>query len=230
LQRELRQKCTNPSRPELTRMAMMKKNNASAELAEGSSTWRVRPFIDSQLPDVNQERTVEMKNFVIAFALCVLVSGCATPTHVINYAPSSTMSLEGQAHVGKFTYLPAENGSVKPNQIRNTAIGNVFFEKDINEYIETALFTEARFVGIRLSDGSPLISGAINEFLIDDLGFSIDWTFEVAYEIDGCYNQTHKVERNTAKFGNVFGTLNEIIKQNIEMLFSDASFISCIQS
>lgn len=170
-----------------------------------------------------------MKQVIMVAVLVILVTGCATPNHVLNYAPSSTMSMEGNMQVGRFTYRPAETGRVKPNQIRNTALGSIYFEKEINEYIETALFTEARFVGIRLSEAGPEVNGEIIEFLIDDLGFSIDWTLEILYEIEGCYSQTQTVERNTAKFGNPFGTLNEVIKLNIEQLFSDPGFVDCVQ-
>ncbi len=65
--------------------------------------------------------------------------------------------------------------------------------------------------------------------MIDDLGFSVDWTLDIRYVIDGCYDKTHKIEKKTGKFVNVFGSLNEVIKLNIEMLFADPQFKSCIK-
>ena len=174
---------------------------------------------------------------VAAIMAAAVLAGCANPPLTINYAPSSTMSVAGEMEVGTFVYLPGKNNKkVKPNQIRNTAMGSILFEKNINEYFETALFTEGRFVGISMNQAEQTVSGSIIEFLIDDLGYSIDWTLEVNYVIQSkstgneCYSKVHKLEKNTAKFGDVFGTLNEVIKLNIEMAFADPEFVACINA
>jgi hypothetical protein len=166
--------------------------------------------------------------------LAAIATGCAQAPITLNYAPSSTMSVDGELKVGTFKYLPGENNArVKPNQIRNTAMGSILLEKNINEYFETAIFTESRFVGIKVKDSANVVSGEIVEFLIDDLGYSIDWTLEVNYIVgnydnESCYKKTHKIEKNTAKFGNPFGTLNEVMKLNIEKAFADSSFVRCV--
>jgi len=162
-------------------------------------------------------------------ALAIFATGCTTQPLTLNYAPTSTMTVEGEMSVGDFRYIPGEAENIKPNQIRNTAIGTILFEKNIDQYIETAVFTESRFVGINLKDAGTQITGEINEFLIDDLGFSVDWTLDIRYVIDDCYDGTHKIEKKTEKFVNVFGSLNEVIKLNIEMLFDDPEFRSCIK-
>ncbi len=166
----------------------------------------------------------------------LLLGGCASTPLTLNYAPSSTKSVDGELKVGDFEYLPAKNESdpVQPNQIRNTAMGNVIFEKNIDEYFETALFTESRFVGINVKNSNTIVSGQIREFLIDDLGYSIDWVLDVDYLVkregdqEYCYSENHKIEKHTAKFGDVFGTLNEIMKLNIEEAFDDHEFVNCI--
>ena len=167
-------------------------------------------------------------------ALIAITTGCANAPITLNYAPSSTMSAEGELKVGDFKYLPGENNpKVKPNQIRNTALGSVLLEKNVDEYFETALFIESRFIGLKVKESSNVVSGEIIEFLIDDLGYSIDWTLEVKYLVSNdtgseCYNKVHKIEKKTAKFANPFGILNEIMKLNIEKAFADADFISCV--
>jgi hypothetical protein len=166
---------------------------------------------------------------------CIALGGCAGPV-VLNYAPSSTMTVKGAEKVGSFDYAPARSGKVKPNQIRNTAVGNVFLEKPIGEYFEKAVFTESRFVGIDVGGSQPVVHGTIDEFLIDDLGYSIDWTLNVTYTVDvagsakPCFSAQKKLARHTAKFANVFGTLNEVMKDNIELLFKDPAFVSCVSS
>lgn len=169
-------------------------------------------------------------------ALIAITTGCANAPITLNYAPSSTMSAEGELKVGDFKYIPGDkNPKVKPNQIRNTAMGSILLEKNVDEYFETALFTESRFVGLKVKDSNNVVSGEIIEFLIDDLGYSIDWTLEVKYLVSNgqsseCYNRVHKIEKNTAKFANAFGTLNEIMKLNIEKVFADPDFLSCVPS
>ncbi len=95
------------------------------------------------------------------------------------------------------------------------------------------MFDESRFVGITMGQG-PQVGGTINDFLIDDLGYSVDWTLDVTYEVknvDGseCYTSDKVLKKHTAKFANAFGTLNEVMKLNIEKLFSDPAFSRCIE-
>lgn len=142
------------------------------------------------------------------------------------------MTVHGHETVGPFRYLPAESGKAKPNQIRNTAIGNILLDKNVADYFKEALFDESRFVGIKMGSG-PRVSGTINDFLIDDLGWSVDWTLDVTYRIqnmDGgvCYTGDKVLKKHTAKFANAFGTLNEVMKLNIEKLFGDPAFVRCI--
>lgn len=169
---------------------------------------------------------------LLLMASVLVMSGCATQPLTLNYGPTSTMSVDGAMSVGDFRYIPAENGKTKPNQIPNTAMGEVIFEKNIDEYIETALFTEARFVGIDVGKGTAEVSGSINEFSIDDLGFNVDWVLDISYQVKNengiCFETRKVVEKRTEKFGNVFGALNEVIKLNIEQLFSEPEFVRCI--
>ena len=168
----------------------------------------------------------------LVVATGLLLGGCASGPITLNYAPSSTMSVDGNVKVSNFEYLPAKSGEIQPNQIRNTAIGEIIFEKNIDEYLEAALFTEFRFVGIDVSKTDAVLTGEIKEFLIDDLGFNVDWTFEVNYVLTknatACYKSTKLIQRRTNKFGNVFGALNETIKLNIEELMKDKKFVTCI--
>jgi hypothetical protein len=176
-----------------------------------------------------------MKRFLlIAAPLTLALSGCATPV-TLNYAPSSTMTVSGNEQLGFFKYVPAESGRVKENQIRNTAIGDIKIDRNVDEYFKQAFFAESRFVGIKMGQG-PMVHGTINDFLIDDLGYSVDWTLDVTYVVDSvgggapCYNQQKVFKKHTAKFANAFGTLNEVVKDSIEEAFKDPGFVSCIQT
>lgn len=166
-------------------------------------------------------------------AASALLSGCATAPLSINYAPSSTMSASGNVDVEAFTYLPGANGTVKPNQVRNTAMGNAYFDETIDVMVRDAVFTELRFVGVDVGDDNPTkLTGEIQEFLMDDLGYSVDWTLRIKYTLTDAtgttYESVKEIQRNTNKFANIFGSFNETIKLNVEELLKDPAFLEAI--
>ena len=175
---------------------------------------------------------LKKKLVTIAMVAAVVLSGCAT-TLPVNYSPSSTMTASGAVAVVPFTYLPATTGEVEPNQIRNTALGSAMFDQNIDVLIRDAVFKELRFVGIDVNDQETKLSGEIQEFLIDDLGYSVDWTLRIKYIVTDSsgttYESVKETKRNTNKFVNIFGSLNETIKLNVEDLLKDPAFVESIQ-
>ena len=174
----------------------------------------------------------------LALALGVAgLSACATPTVPLNYAPSSVKSATGALSIGEFRYLPAEPTAekpIKPNRIRNTALGQVLVDREVRQFVRDAIFAELRFVGVSVNASSPILTGDIEEFLIDDLGYSVDWTLRVRYVLTDAvtkstvYDSVKDVQRNTAKFSNVFGALNETVKLSAEQLLDDPAFLAAI--
>ena len=163
-----------------------------------------------------------------------MFTGC-TPKHVINYAPSSVLTVKGNTQIGQFNYLPAQQGKVKQNQVENTALGSIIFEQNVNDLFQKAVFSELRLVGVNVNSSKNILTGNINQFLIDDLGFSVDWTVNVNYIVKNknsnkvCFDQTKIIHKTTSKFSNPFGALNEVIKLNIEELMKDSRFKKCIR-
>jgi uncharacterized lipoprotein len=96
------------------------------------------------------------------------------------------------------------------------------------------MLTELRFVGVKIDGSNRQLKGEIREFLIDDLGFSVDWTVDVNYVVTdkatgSVLYQTEKSKKNsTSKFANPLGAFNEQIKGNIEDLIKDPNFIKAI--
>lgn len=173
---------------------------------------------------------------VASIALAAL-SGCANAPVPVNYAPSSVKTATGALSVSDFKYLPAEPTAAKPipsNLIRNTAMGEVKIDRDVKVLVRDAVFSELRFVGVKTNDQSKVLSGEIEEFLIDDLGYSVDWTLRIKYFITDAtskkvvFESVKNTQRKTAKFANPFGALNETIKLNVESLMDDADFIKTI--
>jgi hypothetical protein len=174
-----------------------------------------------------------MRMILIAALPMLMAVGCATNPS-INYAPSSILTAQGNVDVCDFTYQPAIKGKVKPNQIRNIALGAIYFEQNIDQVLRDATFKELRFVGVKTQSDKKFLQGNIIDFLIDDLGYSIDWTLQIEYRVADkqtnkeLYKSTKTLKKRTSKFSNVFGSLNEIIKLNIEELIKDPDFIKAI--
>ncbi|WP_148264748.1 hypothetical protein [Collimonas fungivorans] len=175
---------------------------------------------------------------VFTFLSTLLLSGCVAYSPLpVNYAPSSIKSATGSLSIADFGYLPASASSTKrmfPNQIRNTAVGEFRIDRDVSVFVRDAVFAEFRTMGLKTNDTSKVLSGDIEEFLISDFGFSVDWTLRVKYTLTDSaskkilYQAVKNTQRNTAKFANSFGALNEIIKINSEQLVEDADFIQAI--
>lgn len=167
----------------------------------------------------------------------LVFAGCASQPLPLNYAPSSVLSLSGSVTVVEFKYLPALAADTKitPNQIRNTALGKIKFEQPIAQIFKEAVFKELRFVGVRLDNPDRELGGEVEEFLIDDLGYSVDWTLRVKYTLLDkktgrvLYESVKNTQRKTNKFANAFAALNETIKLNIEELIKDQAFGQAIK-
>ena len=157
---------------------------------------------------------------MVALGLLTL-AGCTTLVP-LNYSPSSVLSASGSLSVAEFQYLPALNGKVQMNQIRNTAISTPEFDQEIHVFFRDAVFKELRFVGIKLDNKARILTGEIRDFLIDDLGYNIDWSLKVLYRVKASdkilYESESVTKRRTAKFVNSFGARNEVIKLNIDEL------------
>jgi uncharacterized lipoprotein len=172
-----------------------------------------------------------------ALGLIVTLSGCVSAPIPLNYSPSSVKTAAGSLSVGDFRYLPSETGAAKiqpPDQIRNTAIGSIKIDKPVKVFVRDAVFAELRFVGIKTNDPAKVLTGEIEEFLVDDLGFNVDWTLRIHYVLSDAvsksvlYQGVKTTQRKTAKFANPFGAINETVKLDVELLLDDADFIKAI--
>ena len=165
--------------------------------------------------------------------MLLYLGGCAH-TIPLNYAPSSVLTASGAVTVSDFRYLPAEKGIVEPNVIRNTALGTPRFEQNIGPFFRDAVFKELRFVGIKTDGKDRILMGEITEFLIDDLGFSVDWILQVHYYVKSAqggqlYDCEKITRKKSAKFANPFGAINETIKLNVDELIKEPGFIESIK-
>jgi hypothetical protein len=180
-----------------------------------------------------------MKTDRLALLVVVVLgfTACSSAPVPVNYAPSSTLSTTGAISVAQFSYAPAESGSPHPvaaDQIRNTAMGDVHIDREVRVFVRDAVFAELRLTGVKTDDRTRLLNGQIQEFLIDDLGYSVDWTLRIRYWVTDTttrkvlFQTVKEIRRTTAKGANVFGALNETIKLNAEALMLDPGFRNAI--
>jgi uncharacterized lipoprotein len=169
----------------------------------------------------------------VAVLVGLSLAGCAHPVPV-NYSPGSTLTADGTIEVADFKYMPALNGSVTPNQLKNTALGAIKIDRNVDSFYRDAVFTELRFVGIKTANSHVQLSGEIKEFFIDDLGYSVDWRVDVRYLVKDkssgtvTYDAEKVVTDHTAKGINAFETINRQIRTNVEALIKDPDFIKAI--
>jgi len=160
------------------------------------------------------------------------VDGCTKIP--LSYLPSSVNKVSGSVSISNFKYFPAETGEVKPFQIRNTALGKLKFDKNIDIYFRESVSMELRFAGVTLDNKTRVLNGEIEYLLIDDLSYDADWTLIVHYLIkdlqtgDIVYSSTKSTQCKASKLMNVNSALNDIIKLNIEELMKDEAFIKAI--
>lgn len=166
-------------------------------------------------------------------ALCLLMLAGCTSILPLSYSPSSRLSASGSVRVGEFRYLPALDGRVEPNQIRNTAFDDLVFDQEIGAFFRDAVLQELRGAGVKTESGTRTLAGEVREFLIDDLGASVDWTIRVLYRVRALektlYESEKVTRRRTPKGGDPFKPLQESVRLNIEEIIADPVFLRGIR-
>lgn len=171
----------------------------------------------------------------LVFLVTTLMITCSCTMAVpVDYSPTSTLSETGAVKVGEFVYLPALSGEVAPNQLKNTALGSIKLDRDVGIFFQEAVFKELKFIGVKTDGRDRRLTGEIRRFLVDDLGYSVDWEIDVYYVVtavpDGreLYGGLKTSRHRTEKFANPFGALNREIRLNIDMLVQDPAFVRAI--
>jgi hypothetical protein len=170
--------------------------------------------------------------FVKVVVLVLALSGCSS-TIPASYEAQAFVDIgEGDVAMGDFSYLPALSGSVKQNQLQNTAVGSIFIGEGVAEFVKRAAALEMERGGLNVGDrGEYNIIGEISEFLLNDLGYSVDWTYSVRYVFTETqsnltvFDKTYRAPLvTTAKFGlhgDYTALINSTIIGPIESLMRD---------
>lgn len=167
------------------------------------------------------------------FGTAIVLASCSG-TIPVQYQTQSFMKLDaGEASMGEFGYAPAQTGTVQPNQLQNTAVGSIYIGEDVAKYVQRATALELQNAGILIDPEAPVeLSGTVETFEIDDLGYSVDWTYVITYAVadsmtgERLFERTYTPdERTTGKFGmpsDYTASINLIILDAVEAFLADA--------
>ena len=170
-------------------------------------------------------------NIGVAIIASVFLCGCAG-TIPVSYTAQNFVRYQGRAAIGPFTYAPADQHKVQPNQIQNTAIGTVYIAANVADFVQRATALELEKTGFQLDDSNPLqVSGDVLKFKADDFGYSVEWTYSIRYKItrksdskillDKVYTPEPK---KTGKFGlpsDYTSSVNEVILAGYDKFIRD---------
>lgn len=174
-----------------------------------------------------------MKKLILAAIAALALSGCSG-TIPVGYETQSYVKLDGgSAAMGDFSYEPAEAGEVDTNQLQNTAVGKIYIAEDVSQYVKRATALEMQSAGVKVEESAPLaVTGQVNKFELDDLGYSVDWTYSVTYTVTETgsdkqvFQETYTPDkRTTGKFGqpsDYTSSINLIILAGVEEFLKDA--------
>jgi uncharacterized lipoprotein YajG len=173
-----------------------------------------------------------MKAFYLIVALLFL-AGCESAPLAVNYTPSSLIQGKGSIQATGFTYAPADQKKVNDDQIKNTALGTIHLGQPVKEYVEKAFNSELKYAGYSLDKSHTKVTGSIEEFVADDLGYSVDWTLKMKVSLKDASNKTIAkkeilVKKKLEKFSEFSVALNWVLKDAFEQMMSDKSFKSSI--
>ncbi|VEG70398.1 Uncharacterised protein [[Pasteurella] aerogenes] len=124
-----------------------------------------------------------MKKLLLVGLASALLAGCSVTLPVSSYTPQNYTRFSGDVNIGEFTYAPFEQGKVKSNQMQNTAAGQIYTSSDIADLAKRGTALELEKTGIKLGDANIKLSGVVKEFKMDDLGYSVDWSYKINYTL-----------------------------------------------
>lgn len=169
---------------------------------------------------------------VVAFAS---VGGARASTPVtILYHPRSTVELRGQLRVDRFDYRPA-NPKHKDNQIPNTAIGNIYLNAPIGEFVADGLRQELRTSGVSLAEGGCRLDGEVKAIRIADLGFDAHFMLSVQYRLhaaDGrlLYDRSEDTMFMATKAGGADVSISLLFSKNINAVIGSEAFAKLFEA
>jgi hypothetical protein len=157
----------------------------------------------------------------------------AAPMTIL-YHPRSVVELRGHVNVDDFAYTPADP-KIKPNQIPNTAIGNIYLSMSVGSFIADGLRQELRTSGVSLqAEARCHLTGTVKAVKIDDLGFDADFLLTAHYTLSGSggnilYEADEDTAFKAAKFGGAIESISLLFAKNINAMIGSEAFAKAFE-
>ena len=175
-----------------------------------------------------------------AFMSClflIVMTGCYQ-YQVHRYSPSILKEGEGRIAVGRFVYIPSEQGKLKNNQVdTDTYNTTIYTDSKMVDHVKDAVSSELKLMGYRLDpESQKMISGDIIEYSCKMIGTSYDVLVRIEFMIsqnsDGTWKEVYRNINNGSFRQNKFRLsfeplsisviLNEGLKSCINSFITDA--------
>ncbi len=174
-----------------------------------------------------------LSRIVLAASTLAFLAGCATVRP--QYVPGSSVRGSAKIQVGDVLYEPAKMGRAKPNQIENTAIGRIYLDSTIEEYVKRAYAQELERSGFGRGADSLRLDVTIHRLLADDLGYTVAWTLDETLRLRDAGGAELVKKRITVKDKTgkvfvsqkrIFGAMNGLVTRAYEQFFGDPDVAS----
>jgi uncharacterized lipoprotein len=168
----------------------------------------------------------------MAIAGLTALGACSTTMTLPPYTPVTTAELAGATRVREFKYFP--KSKVPDDLIHTTASETLHVTDSVPDYYTNAVRREFRQAGLSLKPESKCkLDGEINDFTIDDIGFSIDWISDVRYILYDANDKplldtTYQTKFNTDKVAGGLASVNKMISDNVGQLIADPAFVKAL--
>lgn len=132
---------------------------------------------------------------IIVCLLTLAAIGCSYKVH--SYSPSILKEGEGRIGVGRFTYIPYDQGKLKDNQVDTDIIYRpIYTDAKMVDYVKDAVSKELKLTGYKLDpESQTVISGDIIEYSCKMLGTSYDVLVKIRFIIsenkDGSWKEVY---------------------------------------
>lgn len=130
-----------------------------------------------------------MKKFISILSLSIIlfITGCSATVNTTQredvYKSQNYTKIDSSIILGEFSYEPAKLGKVRESQPENTAMGTIYFNQSIGEMVKHFTAKELSMTGIKVGIGKLTILGNVKKLKIDDLGYSVDFSYTINYKL-----------------------------------------------
>lgn len=189
---------------------------------------------------------IRRRPLIALASLISIISGCSTTPPPLERATKDG----GGVSVSTFKYIPAardwdgvpptyipppEDMTVKPYEIINTGIGNVFLKRDVEPLYRETIANELRLAGVDVERKGLSLGGEIQALFVEEHDKTIDWTLQATYVVKTDaggirFRMANVSQRQTAKEIDMDEAVKRLIEVNVRQILQDDGFRNAISN